>query len=111
MKYVGGPDEMMRTADMLGQYGVLLSPHNPTGPICHAASLHLCAAMPGSILELQLDESPLFDRIVRPGPPDVSGGVSEIPSGPGLGLALDERALAPLLCDSATPSQSPLPQA
>lgn len=98
IKYVGGPDEMMRAAEMLGRYGVLLSPHNPTGPICHAASLHLCAAMPGSLLELQLDESPLFDKLVKPAPPDVSGGMSQLPLGSGLGLALEERVLSSFLC-------------
>ncbi len=72
-KYIGGPEEMMRTAEILGRYGVMLSPPQSTGPICHAASLHLCAAMPGSLLELQLDESPLFGELVKPAPPDVSG--------------------------------------
>jgi galactonate dehydratase len=109
MKYVGGPEEMLRTADVLRAHGVEISPHNPTGPICHVGSLHLCAAMPGTMLETQLDESPLFSEMVLPSVPDMTGGISRVPSGNGLGIALSEAVLDPLICGSDPPSQSPIP--
>lgn len=98
MKYVGGVAEMARTAAELGALGVEVSPHNPTGPICHAASLHVCAALPGfTMLELQLDETPLFESLTTHPPPGVDGGVSALPQGGGLGLALDRPVLDRLL--------------
>jgi galactonate dehydratase len=111
LKYVGGPAEMLRTFETLHAMGVEVSPHNPTGPICHGGSLHLCAAVPGSMLEIQLDESPLFTQLAAPAVPDITGGVSRLPAGNGLGIALDDGVLDPLLCGSDEPSQSPIPAA
>lgn len=111
MKYVGGPEEMLRTAEVLRANGVELSPHNPTGPICHVGSLHLCAAMPGTMLEIQLDESPLFFELAARSVPDLTGGMSRLPPRNGLGIALNEAVLGPLICTSDQPSQSPIPAA
>ena len=60
-KYVGGLAEMAQLAELFAQAGVAFSPHNPTGPVCHAASLHVCAAA-GNLdrLEIQFDETELF---------------------------------------------------
>ena len=97
IKYIGGIDVMMKTADILRRHGVTISPHNPTGPICHAASLAICGALenPG-LLEVQFDETPLFDTLVggRLAAPD-NGQVS-IPEGPGLGVSLDASVLSEL---------------
>ncbi|RDJ25422.1 hypothetical protein DWF00_15500 [Bosea caraganae] len=103
MKYVGGVAEMLRTAEELQRQGVEVSPHNPTGPVCHAASLQACAALPGfTMLEMQLDETPLFWELASPALPGVDGGSSAVPGGSGLGIALDEACLAPLLCVDLT---------
>ncbi|MCY3840966.1 MAG: hypothetical protein OXH09_20355, partial [Gammaproteobacteria bacterium] len=65
MKYIGGIHEMKRTAAGCEALGVQVSPHNPSGPICHAASLQVSASLGAfDILELQFDESPLFDQLV-----------------------------------------------
>lgn len=96
IKYVGGVAEMLRTASALAALGIEVSPHNPTGPICHAASLHVCAALPGfAMLETQFDETPFFRSLTMPPPPGVDGGVSGLPKGGGLGLVLDRAALDP----------------
>jgi galactonate dehydratase len=103
MKYVGGVEEMLRTAEALHELGVEVSPHNPTGPVCHAASLQVGAALPGfTMLEMQLDETPLFWELASPALPAVDGGRSSVPEGAGLGIALDETCLAPLLCVDLT---------
>src|SRR3954468_19440586 len=39
-KYVGGLREMLHVGNALALSGVGFSPHNPSGPVCHAASLH-----------------------------------------------------------------------
>jgi galactonate dehydratase len=90
VKYCGGPAEMRAIATDLARHGVAFSPHNPSGPICHAHSLHLCAATPGAdLLEVQFDETPMFDSLVdRPPPPPIAGRVALPAGATGLGLAL-----------------------
>ncbi len=77
------------------QHDTAVAPHNPTGPIAHAASLHVCAGLRGfSRLELQFNESPLFDALVQPPLPAPAGGRAQVPQGPGLGIALAPSPLA-----------------
>lgn len=100
VKYVGGLAEVLRVADAFAAAGVDFSPHNPSGPICHAASLHVSGAVPGfSRLELQFDESPLFDSLVGGRLPKIQGGAAGLPEGKGLGVAL--RAESPSYVDPA----------
>jgi galactonate dehydratase len=95
VKYMGGLMEMQRCAEALAPFGVALSPHNPTGPICHAASLHASAALDAfDMLELQFDESPLFERLVGGQLPVRADGHSALPPGAGLGVTLDDAELA-----------------
>jgi galactonate dehydratase len=91
VKYVGGLGEMLRVAERLSEAGVAVSPHNPSGPIAHAASLHVSAAMPNfDRLEVQFDETPLFDALVDGGlPRPIDGEVDIKALGTGLGVALD----------------------
>ena len=89
-KYVGGLKEMLRVGDALHARGVAFSPHNPSGPVCHAASLHVCAVSSAfTRLEVQYAETPLFDHIVGNALPRVVGGAFALPGGPGLGVRLD----------------------
>jgi galactonate dehydratase len=94
VKYCGGPREMLRIADMAAKYGVLFSPHNPTGPICSVASTHVAAVAPECpMLEIQFDESAMFDRILMNDTTLSRNGEMHVPSGPGLGVALDAKLL------------------
>ena len=45
VKYVGGPIKMVELANYIKKYGSEFSPHNPSGPICHAHSLQICGVM------------------------------------------------------------------
>jgi len=95
IKYVGSIEEMLAIGRRLDRAGVAFSPHNPSGPVSHAASLQLCAVVPAmERLELQFDETPLFDAIAGGVLPRPSGGASALPAGPGLGCALDPAVLA-----------------
>jgi galactonate dehydratase len=97
VKYVGGVDEMLRVADALHAHGVAFSPHNPSGPVCHAASLHVCAAAPHfERLEMQYAETPLFDELVSHALPRAKGGVIDVPASLGLGVQLDPAVVARL---------------
>ena len=95
VKYVGGVAEVMRLAEAFDRHGVLFSPHNPTGPVCHATSLQVCAAVPHlDRLEMQFDETPLFAALAGGALPVPAGGASALPSGAGLGVTLAPDVLA-----------------
>ena len=94
VKYMGGLHEVLRAASACQELGVQVSPHNPTGPICHAVSLHVSATLEAfDMLEMQFDESPLFDELVGAPFGLVRGGYLTPPSAPGLGVTLSEKAL------------------
>jgi galactonate dehydratase len=94
VKYVGGLAEIMRLADVLRKAGVGFSPHNPSGPVCHAASLQLCAAVADlHSLETQFDETPLFDELAGQRLQAVAGGVAALPATAGLGMVLQPSVL------------------
>ncbi len=89
-KYVGGLREMLRVGEALKARGVAFSPHNPSGPVCHAASLHVCAVSSAfTRLEVQYAETPLFDEIVGGVLPPAVDGAFALPAGTGLGVRLD----------------------
>lgn len=98
IKYVGGHRELLKVGAAAAQSGVICSPHNPSGPIAHAHSVHSSALLETCpFLEFQYGESPLFFDIVAPGMPDPRGGASDVPRVPGLGVRIDLERLAPLV--------------
>lgn len=85
----------MRIAARCAKRGVHFSPHNPTGPVCNLASMHLCAVAPAFLmLEHQLAESPLFYEVAGGYWPKLVNGAFELPDAPGLGINLDDAVLA-----------------
>lgn len=93
VKYAGGIGGVLRVAEMAAQHHTSCAPHNPTGPVCHAASLVACALGPNiEMLEHQFDETPAFWSIVEGTLQPPHRGVSHLPAGPGLGV-VPRRAL------------------
>ncbi len=87
VKHCGGLAEMLHIAELARQHSVACSPHNPTGPICHAHSLHMASLienMPS--LEVQFEETDYFHRLADDGLPVFQDGASRLPSGVGLGV-------------------------
>jgi galactonate dehydratase len=100
VKYAGGLRELLRIAEAAARQNVACSPHNPSGPIAHAHSLHLSAHLPlFPLLEFQFGESPLFFDFIDGALPDPRSGSSDLPQGPGLGLGLGGAALRERLID------------
>ena len=94
VKYCGGPREMLAIAERAAEAGVRFSPHNPTGPVCTQHSLHVAGVAPEcEALEMQFDESPLYEQLVARDLPQIVNGTLAVPSGPGLGLVPDEAVL------------------
>lgn len=94
VKYVGGITALMTSMRVAAAYGVRVAPHNPTGPVCHMASLHVSAAAPQDgflMLEHQFSESPLFFEIVKGAMPALTGGACGLPTMPGLGISLRKK--------------------
>jgi len=91
MKHCGGHEEMRRIAALALTAGVEIAPHNPTGPGCHAHSLHACATLPNLLpLEVQFGESARFFTLCPGADLAFADGAAAVPDSPGLGLALDE---------------------
>ncbi len=66
VKYVGGLQTVMRLAEMFAAAGVGFSPHNPSGPICHAVSLHIAPPFPAAS---GWQSSSTRARSLKPSPP------------------------------------------
>ena len=108
VKYAGGLRELLRIGEAAVRHNVACSPHNPSGPIAHAHSLHLSAHLPFfPFLEFQYGESPLFFDFVAGGLPDPNTGRSDLPRGTGLGLGLGGPALSRQTVPMAGPGAAP----
>lgn len=91
MKHCGGHEEMRRIAALALTAGVEIAPHNPTGPVCHAHSLHACATLPNLLpLEVQFGETARFFSLCGGEPLAFLDGGASVPEAPGLGLALHD---------------------
>lgn len=94
VKYAGGYAEMLKIAAQCERHSTGFAPHNPTGPICNLASMHLCMVAPGFlILEHQLAESPLYFDLVGGYHPRLVNGCFEVPDTAGIGAELDDAVL------------------
>jgi galactonate dehydratase len=91
---VGGLTEAMKVAGWCEAHYVDLMPHNPLGPICVAASVHLAAAVPNfSWMEIRsspTEELGFYDKELYPVQPVQEGPRVIVPDTPGLGVEFDE---------------------
>jgi galactonate dehydratase len=88
-KHAGGLVEIQRIAALAQTAGIEMAPHNPTGPVCHAHSVHLCATIPNFLwLEVQWGETPRFFSLVEGADLRFAAGHAKLPAAPGLGLRL-----------------------
>lgn len=95
IKYCGGHGEMQRIAALAASAGIEIAPHNPSGPVCHAHSVHAACAMANvPALEVMFEESPLFFTAMQGTVPALDGGRARPPAAPGLGCAPDLASFA-----------------
>ena len=98
---IGGFTEAMKVAGWAESHYIDLMPHNPLGPICTAATIHLAAAVSNfAWLEVRVTQaenlysgtSGVNDAdVLFPTQPRLSGNVFAVPDAPGLGVELDEK--------------------
>ena len=94
---VGGLTESLKVAAMAESNYIDLLLHNPLGPICAAASVHLAAAVPNfSHLESRespVEELPVVDTDVFTKRLEMESNAYPTPNEPGLGVDVDEEVL------------------
>ena len=88
--YAGGITELKIIAGMAEAYYAPIAPHNPNGPCSLAASLQIAASIPNFMVQERGDRE--YDLLAEPLPP-VKDGYRPIPTGPGLGITIDENKL------------------
>jgi galactonate dehydratase len=88
--HAGGITEVRLIAGMAEAYYATIAPHNPLGPISLAAGLQLAASIPNFLCQEHrtLGEGYLKTPFV------VKKGFVDVPTGPGLGIELDDDAVA-----------------
>ncbi len=97
--HAGGISELRKIATMAEAYDVALAPHCPLGPIAFAAALQVdFATLNAFIQETSLDihyneTDDLLDYVANPEVFSFDEGFVNRPSGPGLGLQIDEEAV------------------
>jgi len=98
VKHAGGVEEIRRIAALAQTAGVEIAPHNPTGPVCHAQSVHLCTVIPNFLLlEVQFGETERFFDMVEGESLRFRDGAAPLPRAPGLGIRLGAGPHAPWL--------------
>ena len=91
--HAGGFTALRRIASLADTYYIPVAPHNPGGPICTVASMHLAASVPNFfILEQMEPQRSVRDKVSRPAI-RFENGHFLLPEGPGLGLEPDLEAL------------------
>jgi galactonate dehydratase len=93
--WTGGVSETRKLANMAEAFGTPLVMHNISGPVGHAAVMHLGAHIPNlfmveSVRAFCQTYFPIFSNLA----PCVTAGTLPVPEGPGLGVEILPAALA-----------------
>ncbi len=90
LSHCGGIMEARLIAGMAESYYAALAPHNPLGPIATAVCVHLDATIPNFMCQ---EFRSLGDGYLKE-PLQFSNGYVELPTKPGLGIEIDDEAIA-----------------
>ncbi len=88
--HAGGITEVRLIAGMAEAYYASVAPHNPLGPISLAAGVQIAASIPNFLCQEQVS---LGEGYLKK-PFTVRAGYLDLPVGPGLGIELDDNAMA-----------------
>jgi galactonate dehydratase len=88
--HAGGVTEVRLIAGMAEAYYAAIAPHNPLGPISLAAGVQMAASIPNFLCQEQVS---LGEGYLKK-PFMLRKGYIDVPTGPGLGVELDENDLA-----------------
>ncbi len=86
--HAAGITEMKRMAMLADTYYIPIAPHNPGGPICMLAAMHVAAAIPNFLIPEQMEEERALRDAICTTPVGYQAGMFELPTAPGLGTDL-----------------------
>jgi galactonate dehydratase len=87
LMHAGGFTEIKKIASMADTYYIPVAPHNPGGPICTAAAMHLAASIPNFYILEQMEPQRATRDKASTVPIRFEDGCFILPDGPGLGIA------------------------
>ena len=94
---VGGLTEAMKVAGWAEAHYIDLMPHNPLGPVCTAATVHLAAAVPNfawmEVRTTPTEPRDYPDAEIFPSQHRLVGAAFPVPAEPGLGVDCNEAYL------------------
>lgn len=103
LAHAGGISEVRRIAALAETYDAALAPHCPLGPLALAASLQVDFASPNAMIQEQsigihynTGSNELLDYVLDASVFDFSDGYIHRPTGPGLGVQIDEKVVREL---------------
>jgi len=88
--HAGGITEVRLIAGMAEAFYASIAPHNPLGPISLASGVQIAASIPNFLCQEQVS---LGDGYLKQ-PFTVNAGYLDLPTGPGLGIELDESKMS-----------------
>ncbi len=95
----GGITEVQRIAALAHAANIDCIPHAWGTPIAIASSLHVLASKPGkALLEFDQSDNPIRDHLIEE-PFRLHDGHVAVPTGPGLGITIDEKMLSSFRID------------
>jgi galactonate dehydratase len=94
LMHAGGITEVRRIAAMADTWYIPVAPHNPGGPICTMAAMHLAAAIPNFFILEQMEPQRAFRDIASRPAVVYEDGHFVVPDTPGLGIEPDLEVLA-----------------
>ena len=96
LSHAGGITEVSKIAAMAEAYDVALAPHCPLGPIALASCIQVDANAPNALIQEQSldihynETSDVLEYLADPSVFEYEDGSVPLPTGPGLGIAVDE---------------------
>jgi galactonate dehydratase len=96
LSHCGGITEVRKVASMAEAYDIAVAPHCPLGPIALAACLQVDAVAYNAVIQEQSlgihynSSNDLLDYLADPSVFTYHDGMVDIPSGPGLGIEVNE---------------------
>ena len=99
VSHAGGISEVLRIAAMAEAYDVALAPHCPLGPIALASCIQVDAIAYNALIQEQSlgihynKTADLLDYLADPAVFHYEDGYVNVPTAPGLGIALDEEKI------------------
>jgi L-alanine-DL-glutamate epimerase-like enolase superfamily enzyme len=91
---IGGVTQARKVAAIAEAYGVEIAFHNAFGPIQNAVTIQIDAAIPNFLIQESFyDVFPAWKRELVKDQPRIENGHAPVPTGPGLGVDVDEKAL------------------